>query len=165
MRARAYTHTHRSMRTTTEGPLLSNNHHTEKNQGVPLLKPHPFLTRHITENCFGPNPKPVGVVWLRERLVSWGESQLQVRGHAERKRQPKVSQDEKLAFQMAAKDQTSQRNSGCVSDAPTEEFQKPFLFSSSFLSCLPRGNHPRNSKNRTAGQGGARSKTGQKTGV
>ena len=89
------------MRTTTVGPLLSDNHHTEANQGVPLLKAHPFLTLHITEDSFRSDPKPVGVVWLRERAVSWGESQLQVRGHAESgKRRPKVLQDEKLAFEM-----------------------------------------------------------------
>lgn len=121
----------------------------------------------MTENSFCRNPKPVGVAWLRERPMSWGESQLQVRGHAERKRQPEVPHDEKLAFQMTAKDQTTQRSSGCVSDAPIEELQELFLFSfPSFLSCLPRGNQPRNSQIWKGGQGGARrSETGQKTWV
>ncbi len=155
------------MRTTTVGPLLSDNRHTETNQGVPLLKAHPFLTLHITEDSFWLNPKPVGVVWLRERAVSWGESQLQVQGHAESgERQPEVLQDEKLAFQMTAKDQTTQRSSGRVADAPIEEFQKLFLFSHSFMFCLPRGKHPWNPQIWKGSQGGAgRSETGHQARV
>lgn len=161
----AHIHTYRNMRTTTVGPLLSDNRHTETNQGVPLLKAHPFLTLHITEDSFWPDPKPVGVAWLRERAVSRGGSQLLLRGHTESgKRQPKVLQNEKFAFQMTAKDQTTQRSSGCVADAPIEEFQKLFLFSHSFMSCLPRGKRPRNPQIWKRSQGGAgRSETGHQT--
>lgn len=43
------------------GPLLSDNHHTETNQGVLLLKTHPFLTLHITEDSFWPKPNLWGL--------------------------------------------------------------------------------------------------------
>ncbi len=143
------------MRTTTVGPLLSYNRHSETNQGVLLLKAHPFLTLHITEDSFWSDPKPVGVVWLRERAASWGASQLQVRGHAESgNRQPKVLQDEKLAFQMTTKDQNTKRSSGCFPLASIEEFPK-LLFTPSFLSCLPRGKNPRNPQIWKGSQGGA----------
>lgn len=46
-RACAHIHTYRNVHATTVGPLLSDNHHTKTNQGVPLLKAHPFLTLHI----------------------------------------------------------------------------------------------------------------------
>lgn len=139
----AHIHTYRNMRTTTVGSLPSDNRHTETNQGVPLLKAHPFLTLHITENSFWPDPKPVGVVWLRERAVSWGESQLQVRGHAESgKRQPKVLQDEKFAFQMTAKDQTTLRSSGCVADAPLTSFRSSSYSATVSCPACPEGNTP-----------------------
>lgn len=126
--AHAHIHTYRNMCTTTVGPLLSDNHFTETNQAALLLKAHPFLTLHITEDPFWSDPKPTGVVWLRERAVSCGESQLQVQGHTESgKRQPKVIQDEKLAFQMTAKDQTTLRSSRCVSVALLIQPQFPVL--------------------------------------
>ncbi|CAB1427625.1 unnamed protein product [Pleuronectes platessa] len=103
-------------------PLPSDNRHTETNQGVPLLEAPCFLTLPIIEDCFWPKPKPAGVVWLREKPVSWGESQLQVRGHTESgERQPAVPQDEKLAFQLTCRDQTPLRSGGGGFYAPIEE--------------------------------------------
>lgn len=55
-------HTYKNVRSSSVEPLLSDNHHTETNQGVPLLKAHPFLTLHIIEDSFWPKPKPAGVV-------------------------------------------------------------------------------------------------------
>lgn len=116
------------MRTTTVEPLLSDNCHTSDKSRSPAAKSPPFPHTLHYRNSFWPDPKPVGVVWLRERAMSWGESQLQVRGHAESgKRQPKVLQDEKLAFQMPAKDQTTQRGRGCVSESLLIQLHCPVL--------------------------------------
>lgn len=71
--ASALSHTQTNVRTMSTGPLLSDNHHTETNQGVLLLKTHPFLTLHITEVSFC---QICGGCLAEKKVVSWWESQL-----------------------------------------------------------------------------------------
>lgn len=68
--AHAHIHTYRNMCTTTVGPLLSDNHFTETNQAALLLKAHPFLTLHITEDPFWSG----GCLVERKGCVLWRES-------------------------------------------------------------------------------------------
>lgn len=65
------------------------------NQGAPLLRVPPIPHALNYRNSFRLRSEPAGVVERGERLMSWGEVLLLLRGQTERGRQPKVPHDRK----------------------------------------------------------------------